>query len=982
MDYVYGWADLSLPELAGVDDNLETRNSQFGGFGKGGRKVKNRVASILLAVALILGVGLVGCGGEQVPQYNLTISSTEGGSVTSPGEPGPYIYDEGEVVNLVAKADEGYQFASWTGDVGEIADVEESTTFITMKDDYSITATFAVKQYNLVIHSTEGGSVTTPGENAYTYEKGEVVNLVAVADEGYVFIDWTGDVGTIADVNAASTTITMNGGYSITANFAKGIWDWYDLDAIRDNLDDSYVLMNDLDSATAGYTELASQTANGGKGWEPIGSILVDPLPSAAGHPAHSFTGSLDGHGYETRDLFVNHPDEDGVGLFSCVFQGVIENVRMVDAAVTGRVYVGGLVGENEGTISNCHSAGSVTGSGCDTNYGWVGGLVGSNGWEGTVSNSSSVGSVTGGWFVGGLVGGNSGTVRNSYSGAKVSGSAQHTGGLVGANWHIVSTSYSTGTVIGAANVGGLVGWNHGGTVSDSYSTGRVTGNWGVGGLVGQNHEGTVSNSHYSYDEVFINGRNIITIGALSGEDFERWLADDRFLDINERLPQEDGYYVINDVGDFKQLLAFGQDDSLRFRLKADLDLGDEANFFIPYLAGKFDGNGHRIANLSFSSDFSTQVGLFGYLAASGAVTGVGVVDVNITGGGTVGGLVGENEGTVSDSYSAGRMTGGGNVGGLVGWIGWHGGTVSNSYYNYDEVLINGRRMITIGALLNEDFSQWLADDRLLDINERLAQEDGYYMIDDVSDFKQLLAFGQNASLKFRLTSDLDLGNESNFYIPYLAGELDGNGHRIRSLRLNFDFVAPVGLLGYLGSGGKVSQLGVENIDIDVAGSQQVGGLAGSSVGVVSTSYSTGSVSGGGDVGGLVGWNRGTVSNSYSSSSVSGDSVGGLIGSNVWHAGTVSNSYSTGSMTGSYQVGGLVGSNDDTVSNSFWDMQASGQSTSAGGTGKTTTEMKSVATFSDAGWNIVAVGNPDTRNPSYIWNIVDGQTYPFLSWQS
>jgi hypothetical protein len=46
-----------------------------------------------------------------------------------------------------------------------------------------------------------------------------VVHLVAEAEEGYRFDEWTGNVGTIADVYAATTTITMNGDYSITANF-------------------------------------------------------------------------------------------------------------------------------------------------------------------------------------------------------------------------------------------------------------------------------------------------------------------------------------------------------------------------------------------------------------------------------------------------------------------------------------------------------------------------------------------------------------------------------------------------------------------------------------------------------------------------------------------------------------------------------------------------------------------------------------------
>jgi hypothetical protein len=85
---------------------------------------------------------------------------------------------------------------------------------------------------------------------------------------------------------------------------------------------------------------------------------------------------------------------------------------------------------------------------------------------------------------------------------------------------------------------------------------------------------------------------------------------------------------------------------------------------------------------------------------------------------------------------------------------------------------------------------------------------------------------------------------------------------------------------------------------------------------------------------------------------------------------------------GSIYVGGLVGRNwYSTVSNSFWDIETSGQSNSAGGTGKTTTEMQDIATFSGTGWNIITVALNET-NPAYIWNIVNNVTYPFLSWQS
>jgi len=78
-----------------------------------------------------------------------------------------------------------------------------------------------ITKYNLTISSTEGGSVTTPGQGteSFTYEEGEVVNLVGEPEEGYRFVNWTGDVDTIADVNAAITTITMNADCAIVACF-------------------------------------------------------------------------------------------------------------------------------------------------------------------------------------------------------------------------------------------------------------------------------------------------------------------------------------------------------------------------------------------------------------------------------------------------------------------------------------------------------------------------------------------------------------------------------------------------------------------------------------------------------------------------------------------------------------------------------------------------------------------------------------------
>jgi filamentous hemagglutinin family protein len=158
----------------------------------------------------------------------------------------------------------------------------------------------------------------------------------------------------------------------------------------------------------------------------------------------------------------------------------------------------------------------------------------------------------------------------------------------------------------------------------------------------------------------------------------------------------------------------------------------------------------------------------------------------------------------------------------------------------------------------------------------------------------------------------------------------------------------------------------------NVTGLEHVGGLVGTNDGSVSNSYAGGSVTGYSNVGGLVGINSNSalaasVSNSYATGSVTGNSyVGGLVGANYY---LVENSYATGSVTGATNVGGLVGylsggTYGAAVNNSFWDTQTSHQTTSAGGTGKPTAQMKQASTFSGA-WD------------ANVWNLSDG-AYPTL----
>jgi hypothetical protein len=181
--------------------------------------VTRKVFLILLALVLAFSVGLVGCGCTEISEYSLTISSTEGGEITSPGD-GTFSHEGGAEVPLVALPHTGYRFVNWTGDVESIDDVNSASTTIRMDDNYSVTANF-IAQYVLTIESTDGGEVITPGEGYFTYDAGTTVQLIAEPNTCYQFVDWTGDVSAIAYVEATATTIIMNDDYTITASFAS-----------------------------------------------------------------------------------------------------------------------------------------------------------------------------------------------------------------------------------------------------------------------------------------------------------------------------------------------------------------------------------------------------------------------------------------------------------------------------------------------------------------------------------------------------------------------------------------------------------------------------------------------------------------------------------------------------------------------------------------------------------------------------------------
>jgi hypothetical protein len=175
------------------------------------------------------------------------------------------------------------------------------------------------------------------------------------------------------------------------------------------------------------------------------------------------FTGEVSGEG-SLGGIVGNNND-----------YGTIQNCYAMNDIKGTDGSVGGVAGYNSGTVQNCHSTGTVSGTGS------VGGVVGNNG--GTVESCYATGKVSGNDSVGGVVGGNGGTVKSCYATGKVSGT-NSVGGVVGSSMGMVQYCYATGDVEGDNGVGGVVGDN-GSTLQYCYATGKVSGTYRVGGVAG-----------------------------------------------------------------------------------------------------------------------------------------------------------------------------------------------------------------------------------------------------------------------------------------------------------------------------------------------------------------------------------------------------------------------------------------------------------------------------------------------------------------
>lgn len=233
--------------------------------------------------------------------------------------------------------------------------------------------------------------------------------------------------------------------------------------------DKQFKLMADVDLSA--YTGKTFNIIGRGTPFEPVsnpfsgvfdgnGHTISNFTYTSAGVNAVALFGNISGTNAKIMNLTLLTPDVqagagDYVGALVGVLQAaVVTGCRVERGNVSGRLYVGGLIGSDEGIVLECCSSGGIWGD----------------------------------WYVGGLVGGvGDGKVTECYSTAAVAGN-KNVGGLVG--WtadeaSAVTNSYATGTVQGGTYVAGLVGLVERGAAYKSYSTGKVAGSQYVGGLVG-----------------------------------------------------------------------------------------------------------------------------------------------------------------------------------------------------------------------------------------------------------------------------------------------------------------------------------------------------------------------------------------------------------------------------------------------------------------------------------------------------------------
>ncbi|MBC6414075.1 MAG: cadherin-like beta sandwich domain-containing protein [Chromatiales bacterium] len=684
----------------------------------------------------------------------------------------------------------------------------------------------------------------------------------------------------------------------------------------------------DAESYDSGRINTAWTT---GAGWMPIGTS------------DESFNAIFEGNGHTISNLTIDR-FIDNIGLFSDTgANSKITNIGLLNVDIKGRNNTGGLVGFNDGSITNSYAMGFMSMSGLNR----IGGLVGSN--TGSITNSYATGSMSmiGLNRMGGLVGSNTGSITNSYATANVS-AISRVGGLVGFNIGSIKSSYATGDVSGDSKLGGLVGSNTG-SITNSYATGRVgrfnlLGRSDRGGLVGEN-SGTIMNS-YASGIAGLNARVLVGISIDDDIMNSQYRSIEALQSPTAATDIYSEWSTANwDFGNTSQLpaLKYTRGSDIR-NPTCDVAEQPSCGSLLPNQLPNLLDNLTVSSNGLLMPEFDPQRMVYDVtigkmnsitlqaMAANKSITirsdgieertGTNDISQNIP--------VSEDDATlitieVSDGRTATDYLLTVMLINLPFCTHAIADTDNDGVPAAIDVDKDGDGLIELCSLEGLDAirhqldgSGYQADSNMDIITMGCPEDDGcrgYELVRSL-DFEDADSYdSERINMAWRIGDGwMPIGTSIQ---PFNA-VFEGNGHTISNLMID-RFADNIGLFRAISRDSKITNIGLLNVAI--TGNASVGGLVGGNDGSITSSYATGDVSGrsrvGGSVGGLVGRNTGSVTNSYATGTVTGRTaeVGGLVGFN--RRGSITNSYASGDVTGFGVVGGLVGSNSGRVTNSY-----------------------------------------------------------------
>ncbi|NLJ40047.1 MAG: hypothetical protein GX352_00310 [Clostridiales bacterium] len=669
------------------------------------------------------------------------------------------------------------------------------------------------------------------------------------------------------------------------------------LNNIRNHLNKYFILDKDID-----LTEVCLPDGdyyNGGAGWQPIGDSVG------------KFTGSLDGAGHTISGLKINRPNTEFTGLFGCIGSNAeVRDIKLTDVDIAGGTNTGGLTGQ-------------------------IAGMQPIPGAKADIQTISVIGKIKGGQNTGGLAGSAfSADISQVFCDVGVEQNEKpNAGGIVGylASDSNIFNSYAIGKITKRSGTewGGLTGQiRAGASITNSYASVKLSGNGG-GGLTGTNY-GTVTSSYYDKD---VAGRNDTEKGTpkttqemkqeatFEGWDFENtWRIIDGAI-YPAFLWQPYTYSEINGVINyFAGWDYIGLDNYSPENITGDFNLPESVadGLEITWETDRpdlLDPNTGTVTRPNIDTDVKLTAYLhFGdgeplikeYNVVIKSAAPVYTLRLNGNGSGedeVIQSLGPDNEFILTDDQFTllGKE--------IIGWNTMPDG--SGVSYPVDETISMPPYDLTLYAI----WRIYMDGDGSKDNPYKIGSPLQLAAVRD-----RMIENG--GDVYFAQTEDIDLGEDGNWTpignsdSPFM-GTYDGNGKIISNLKISSVQSADAGLFGFIGPSGKLENIRLDDVDIDLNKPNiHVGGLAGTNQGTIKSCSSDGNISVNvndrmeADVGGLTGINEtmgiitGCTAGGIVKSNVDGSFIGGIAGTS---GGTISDTNNTANIIGGLYKGGLAG---------------------------------------------------------------------------